>query len=183
MNKQSALTLRRLVFTALCAALCYVATVAFRIPTVTGGYVNLGDGFVLLSGFLLGPWLGALAGGIGSALSDLLAGYGSYVPGTFVIKALVALVGGLLFRVLTSRAKLPQAVAAVIAGVVGECCMVLGYFAYEAVCLGYGIGAAVEIPGNCMQGGAGVIVGAVLGVALLQVPYIQKTVRGLRHAN
>lgn len=176
-------SLRRLIFTALLAALCYVATVMFRIPTLTGGYVNLGDGFVLLAGFLLGPWFGALAGGIGSAIADLLAGYSMYAPGTFVAKAVTALVAGLLFLLLRRHTKLPCAASAVMAGVFGEVCMVFLYFCYEATVLGFGLGAAVEIPGNCMQGAAGVAVGALLATALLQIPYIQKTMRGLTHAN
>lgn len=54
------------------------------------GFVNLGDCFVLLSGWLLGPWWGGAAGGIGSMLADLLLGYGHYAPGTLIIKGLMA---------------------------------------------------------------------------------------------
>ena len=73
---------RKLVLSALMAALVYVATSIIQIPSPVNGYVNLGDCFVLLSGWLLGPWYGAAAAGIGSMLVDLLSGYGHYVPGT-----------------------------------------------------------------------------------------------------
>ena len=43
------------------AALVYVATSIIQIPSPVNGYVNLGDCFVLLSGWLLGPWYGAAA--------------------------------------------------------------------------------------------------------------------------
>ena len=62
---------RKLVLSALMAALVYVATSIIQIPSPVNGYVNLGDCFVLLSGWLLGPWYGAAAAGIGSMLVDL----------------------------------------------------------------------------------------------------------------
>ena len=77
--------LRKLVLAALFAALCTVMTMVIQVPSPMQGYVNLGDCFVLLSGWLLGPWWGAAAGGIGSMLADLLLGYGHYAPGTLII--------------------------------------------------------------------------------------------------
>ena len=77
--------------TALFAALACVATMSIRIPTPgTGGYIHPGDAIVILAGIILGPVYGMLAGGIGSALSDLIGGYFVYVPITLVIKGLVA---------------------------------------------------------------------------------------------
>ena len=89
---------QKLVVSALMAALTYVATMVVQIPSPMNGYVNLGDCFVLLSGWLLGPWYGGAAAGIGSMLTDLLSGYGYYAPGTFVIKGLDALVAALIFK-------------------------------------------------------------------------------------
>ena len=88
--------MKNTVLCAMLAALCCLATLVLQIPSPIGGYLNLGDGFVLASAFLLGPWYGALAAGIGSALADLLGGYVQYVPGTFVIKALMAAAAGAL---------------------------------------------------------------------------------------
>ena len=73
--------IRTMVTAAVLAALSCVATMVVQIPSPMNGYVNLGDCFVLLSGWLLGPWWGAAAGGIGSMLADLLLGYGHYAPG------------------------------------------------------------------------------------------------------
>ena len=112
---------RKLVLSALMAALVYVATSIIQIPSPVNGYVNLGDCFVLLSGWLLGPWYGAAAAGIGSMLVDLLSGYGHYVPGTLIIKGLDALVAALIFRAL-GRGK----TAMLVSGIVGETIMVLG---------------------------------------------------------
>lgn len=52
------------------------------------GYVNIGDTVVLLSGVLFGPLTGLAAGGLGSALADLLLGYGFWAPWTLLIKGL-----------------------------------------------------------------------------------------------
>lgn len=130
---------RKLVLSALMAALVYVATSIIQIPSPVNGYVNLGDCFVLLSGWLLGPWYGAAAAGIGSMLVDLLSGYGHYVPGTLIIKGLDALVAALIFRAL-GRGK----TAMLVSGIVGETIMVLGYFAYASMILGKGLAAAAS---------------------------------------
>lgn len=68
--------LKLVTLSALFAALCCVATMIIRIPTIgTNGYVNIGDAIVLLSAWIIGGPYGALAAGIGSGLADLLAGY------------------------------------------------------------------------------------------------------------
>ena len=138
----------KIVITALFAALACVATMIIKVPTVgTNGYVNIGDTIVLLSAWMIGGVYGALAAGIGSALSDFISGYGSYVPGTFVIKFLMALVAYLVFVAIkkanTKDSKGMNVVAYIVSGVVAEVIMVLGYFLYESTLLGYGLGAAI----------------------------------------
>ena len=39
------------------------------------GYAHLGDSVILITAYLFGPVVGALAGGIGSAMADILTGY------------------------------------------------------------------------------------------------------------
>ena len=95
--------IKKMVLTALLAALTCVATMIIQIPSPMNGYVNLGDCFVLLSGWLLGPWLGFAASGIGSMLADIFLGYTHYAPGTLVIKGVVALVAALLYKVLCKK--------------------------------------------------------------------------------
>ena len=161
--------IRKLVLAALLAALVCVATMVVQIPSPMQGYVNLGDCFVLLSGWLLGPWYGFAAGGIGSMLADLFLGYAHYAPGTLVIKGLVALLAALLYE------KLGRSPAARIAsGVVGEIVMVLGYFGYASMLLGKGLAAAASIPGNIFQGAVGLVVGAVLATVLERAKVTEK---------
>ena len=152
--------IKKLVLAALMAALTYVATSIVQIPSPMQGYVNLGDCCVLLSGWILGPWWGGAAAGIGSMLTDLLNGYAHYAPGTLVIKALDAIVAALIVKALGRK---PYAYA--VGGLVGEIIMVVGYFGYAALLLGKGIGAAASVPDNLVQGA----VGLVAGFLLLQV--------------
>ncbi len=161
-------TIKKLVFAALFAALSCVATMVIRIPTPIGGYIHAGDAVVLLSAFLLGPWWGAAAAGLGSGLADLIAGYGLYVPGTFAIKFIVALLAGFLLGCKSVKSPLARAI---IAGVIGEIVMVLGYLAYEALILGYGAAAVGGVPMNCIQGAFGVIAGSALYVALSKTKF------------
>ena len=154
--------IRKLVLAALLAALVCVATMVVQIPSPMQGYVNLGDCFVLLSGWLLGPWYGFAAGGSGSMLAELFRGDGHYAPGTFVIKGLVALIAALLYEKL-GRTQ----VSRIVGGVVSEIMMVLGYFGYASLLLGKGLAAAASIPGNVFQGTVGLVVGVLL-VAVLE---------------
>ena len=90
---------RKLVYAALFAALTCVMTMIVKIPVpATGGYVNLGDCVVLLAGWVLGPMYGGAAAGLGSMLADLVSGYPLYAPGTFVIKACMAVCAWAVFR-------------------------------------------------------------------------------------
>ena len=161
----------KIVITALFAALACVATMIIKVPTVgTNGYVNIGDTIVLLSAWMIGGVYGALAAGIGSALSDFISGYGSYVPGTFVIKFLMALVAYLVFVAIkkanTKDSKGMNVVAYIVSGVVAEVIMVLGYFLYESTLLGYGLGAVPSIGSNSIQGVTCLVLGFIAIFAL-----------------
>lgn len=153
----------KLVAAAVFTAVICVATFAVQIPMpATGGYVNLGDCFVLTAGLFLGTVYGAIAAGLGSALADVLAGYVQYAPATFVIKAFMAVAVFVTYKALRKALKGRfSAVAKLVGAVSAEAVMVLGYFAYEAVILKYGIAAAGSILGNVMQG----VVGTVAAVA------------------
>ncbi len=131
---------------------------------------NLGDCFVLLAGFCLGPVYGGLAGGIGSAMTDLLGGYFHYVPATLIIKFLMALAAALIAKALKKRVSSP--VSYTVAAVVGELIMIGGYFLYE-LCL-YGAAAVGSIPGNAVQAVAG-LVSSVIIVLILDKKQSHKT--------
>lgn len=164
--------LRRMVTAALCAALCCTATMVIRVPSPTGGYKNLGDCFVLVSAWLLGPWWGGAAAGIGSALSDLFSGYAYYVPGTLLVKGLMAVVAALLYRPLSARSPLA---ASVVSGLAGAAIMVAGYFGYATLVLGKWESAGVSALGNVVQGGIGLCTAVVLWAFLRRSRILEQT--------
>ena len=159
-------SLLKIVLCAMLTALVCVATMIITIPSPLGGFLNLGDGLVLLAGWLLGPLYGFLAAGLGSALADLFLGYAFYIPGTFLIKGLSAFLCAVLIRRLV-RCIRKRPVQFVLAGAVAEIEMIIGYFAYSAIFVFADIleprrGAVVSIPGNAVQGIAGICVFTVL---------------------
>jgi len=80
-------------------ALVFVATTVFSVYVPqTRGFFNIGEIMVFATALLLGPLVGAFAGGVGSMLADLFLGYWYYAPATLVIKACEGEVVGLLAR-------------------------------------------------------------------------------------
>lgn len=149
----------KMVVAALLAALICVATMIIKIPSPMKGYLNLGDCVVLLTGWILSPGYGFAAAGLGSALADVLSGYVTYAPATFLIKGLMALVAFYGYKVF--RKKLGSLVSEILSGIAAEILMVLGYFVFEGFLYGF-IPSAVNIPANGAQGVAGVVIGIVL---------------------
>ena len=163
--------LKKLILAALFAALSCVATMSIRIPTPgTGGYIHPGDAIVILSGVILGPVWGFLAGGIGSALSDLIGGYFIYVPITFVIKGLVALAAGLLYQKVGKNQK-SRYIAVILGGVADIILVAGGYFVCEFFI--YGAGAAASIPANIIQGVGGLVISCILYPILISIPNVR----------
>ncbi len=165
--------LKKLILAALFAALSCVATMSIRIPTPgTSGYIHPGDAIVILSGVILGPVWGFLAGGIGSALSDLIGGYFIYVPITFVIKGLVALAAGLLYQKVGKNQK-SRYIAVILGGVADIILVAGGYFVCEFFI--YGAGAAASIPANIIQGAGGLVISCILYPILISIPNVRQT--------
>lgn len=165
--------LKKLILAALFAALSCVATMSIRIPTPgTGGYIHPGDAIVILSGVILGPVWGFLAGGIGSALSDLIGGYFIYVPITFVIKGLVALASGLLYQKVGKNQK-SRYIAVILGGVADIILVAGGYFVCEFFI--YGAGSAASIPANIIQGVGGLVISCILYPILISIPNVRQT--------
>ena len=122
---------RKLVYAALFAALTCVMTMIVKIPVpATGGYVNLGDCVVLLAGWVLGPMYGGAAAGLGSMLADLVSGYPLYAPGTFVIKACMAVCAWAVFRAAAGEKR----------GLAARIGADVPFFLYNVPCRASGIG-------------------------------------------
>ena len=150
--------IRALVLAALFAALTCMLTMIIQIPAPTG-YVNLGDCAVLLGAWVLGPVWGGAAASVGSVLADVLNGWASYAPATFIIKYAVAAVAAMIAQSAKGGLLLGAAVA--------ELLMTGGYFLYESLVLGVGPAAAASVPANLVQGAVSVVAG-VAAMALLK---------------
>ena len=165
--------LKHIVFSALFAALACVATMSIKIPTPgTGGYIHPGDAIVILSGILLGPLYGALTGGIGSAMADLIGGYFIYVPITFVIKALIALLCGYTYQYIAKSHRSRYA-AVTIGGFIDMILVAGGYFLCESLLYGAS-GALASVPANLIQGVSGLIIALILYPVLTSIPDINQ---------
>ena len=112
---------------------------------------------------------GAVAGAIGPALADLLSGYAIYVPGTLVIKALMALAAALLYKAMAKKSW-----AFVVCGAVAEAIMVVGYCLYDALLSGSLAAGAAGIPSNLVQAAFGLVVSTLLALALKKSGYVRK---------
>ncbi len=146
------------------AALVTVATNLIKINVAqTGGYLNFGDTMVMFAAVLFGPAVGAFAGGVGSALGDIVGGYAGWAPITLVVKGLEGLAVGYI----SSKGK-GEFSMIMLATIIGGTIMVLGYFVAEIYLVGLA-NAKVEIPVNITQAVTGVIVGGGLAYMIKRV--------------
>ncbi len=158
-------SIQKTVYSALFAALVFVGTQFIHIPLAIG-YFNLGDPFVLLSGFYLGGVYGATAAAISSVLADMISGYVIYIPATILIKPAMALVVYAICYQSKKHAPPKNVYCIVVSVIIAEMIMVLGYYFYDAIIYGF-VGAAVSLPGNLFQGAASSVV-SIMGMVLLE---------------
>lgn len=175
MKKSTIFTTKNIVLTALLAALTAVSS-ALRIPVPAGiagmSYFHLGNILCALSGILLGPWLGGLASGLGSAIYDLTNP--AFAPDcwiTFLTKGIYGLVAGLVLKTGSkpwgySKALLATAAAALTYAVIY---LAKGCF-YDSMLLG-GMAFQVAFPAVALKLPATIFnaVVAVIGAPLLAV--------------
>ena len=86
-----------MVITAICITLTYIFTafINIRLPiAANGGLVHLGNVALFISAILFGKKTGALAGGIGMGLFDLLSGWTAWAPFTLIIVGIMGFVMG-----------------------------------------------------------------------------------------
>jgi uncharacterized membrane protein len=143
---------------AVMAGLVTVATFIVRIPNPMGGYFNFGDVAIFAVSLTFGPLIGGVAGGVGSAIADLI-GFPVFAVPTLIIKGLEGLIAGLI-------ADKKSLVRDVIAVVGAGCEMILGYFLVELYVLDWGLGGALaEVPTNVAQ----IVIGGIIGVPIAYI--------------
>ncbi len=138
------------------SAVVMLATWAITVPIPnTAGYINLGDGVIFGISVILGPFA-AICAALGSALADLAYAAPIYMPATFIIKGAMGLLAGLILKKNPKLAWFSQ----IALFAVCELIMVCGYFAYESI-INPGF-ALATLPGNSIQGIAGIVLGLAL---------------------
>lgn len=158
-NKTNRVSILKITVAGVFAALVLLAT-QLKIPTGIG-YANLGDGFILIASFLLGP-AAFFPAAIGSGLADLIAGYPNYIAATFVIKGMMGLAAGWILK----KEKV-GILRRLIAFTAAEIIMIGGYYLYESLPFMYGPAAAAgSLLANAGQGGVGILIGMLLTLAL-----------------
>lgn len=152
---------KQITYTALMAALVFVATYAIRIPNpATGGYSHLGDCMVFLAAYLLGKKRGALAGAIGGALSDFFAGAAIWILPTFFIKFVMGYLCGLVLE------KKPDSTVAELSGSsLGGLFQVIAYTLVKIPLVGIQP-AVLSIPREIAQTVTGIVLFFVIAKAL-----------------
>ncbi|MDE6188783.1 MAG: ECF transporter S component [Clostridia bacterium] len=169
-SKQTSAKTRTLVFTAILAALTTAFTL-ISIPLPFGGYFNFGDLVIFIAAILLGPVYGAIVGGIGATLGDLILGYIFYMPFTLVIKAIEGLIVGFLYVLIKKFSKdknsknVLEIIFVTLANLLAGFVMALGYFLAEGLLLSedHWVGGIAQLPLNTLQGA----ISALVAVALL----------------
>lgn len=167
MQKNS--TTKSLCMKSLFIALVAVATMLIQIPvSATQGYIHLGDSIILLVSVFFGWKYGMIAGGVGSAMADVLLGYAHWAPFTFVIKAIMGLIIGKLahFEGDSTPFFTFRNITASVAGIVW---MVFGYFIGGAILKSSFSVALLSVPENIIQGVGGMIIYFVIGYAFKKI--------------
>ena len=177
MNNKSTITTRKIVITALMAALT-VAGSAIRVtmPIDIAGTTSfhLGNIMCALSGLLLGPWYGGLAAGLGSAIYDIMNPlYISECWITFLTKGAYGLVAGLIAYAGTKSWGYRKAVLASLGGAVTYAILYLAksYFYSGLLIKGLTSDAALltvysKLPATIFNAVVAIIFAPILGIAI-----------------
>jgi uncharacterized membrane protein len=171
MTPHNYLSAGRISLLALFCALVVIATIVIRLPIpATGGYFNLGDTIIFIASVLIGPVFGMIAGGVGSALADVIGGFFQFAPWTFVIKGIEGLIAGLLVKAIGSDLKTGKGTAlCFVSFVIAGVWMVAGYFGAEYVIFGLDWAPPLaELPFNLAQGGMSAAIAGILTPILVR---------------
>jgi uncharacterized membrane protein len=138
-------------------AMTAVFTLLVRVPTPARGYVNLSDVAITFAALAFGPWVGAVAGGIGTGLADVIGGFAPFAPLSLVAHGLEGFLIGLLAR---GRRSVPAMAGAWAAGGLA---MVAVYLVGEGLFYTGWPPALAEAPLNAFQA----FVGGAVGIPLM----------------
>lgn len=144
-------------FTALVCVLTMFIQV--QIIPAEGGMIHLGNVPLFFAAAFFGKRVGAICGGLGMALSDLLSGWTMWAPATLIIVGLMGFVFG---AIVNKKPTLPRLLGATAAVLVIK---LAGYYIFEAIVTGNWVAPWLSVPGNIMQ----IITGAIIAIPIILV--------------
>ncbi|MDU2064644.1 MAG: ECF transporter S component [Sporomusaceae bacterium] len=169
MRQSSKYQTKQLVMAALGIALVFICTsfVNIRLPiAANGGLIHLGNVPLFIMAILYGRWFGAVAGGIGMALFDVVGGWFLWAPFTLVI---VGLMGYVVGAICEQR----QSFSAYVLALLAACLIkVVGYYGAEGIIYGNWVAPMLSVPGNLVQIGVAAIL--VLPLAARLKAYVKR---------
>lgn len=154
---QSTSSIQFLTVTAIFVALTYVFTafVNIRLPiAANGGLVHLGNVPLFIGAIIFGKKTGAIAGGVGMGLFDLLSGWTAWAPFTLVIVAIMGYAVGAITEKEEHQKFGWYALAIAVACVI----KVVGYYIAEGFIYGNWVAPVTSIPGNLVQIGVAAVI-------------------------
>lgn len=149
--------IRLMCLTGLFAAIVFIFTAYFHIPSHTG-YTHVGDGFIYLAACILPLPYGVAVGVLGALLADCLTGYAIWAPGSVIIKAAAVFC-------FSRRTKKIICLRNIIALVPAWVICIGGYYLYEALITGNFAAPLAGIPGYVTQCALSSFVFIALGMA------------------
>ena len=177
MEKKQRISTRKIVFVALMAALTVAGSaLRFTLPIDIAGTTSfhLGNIMCALSGLLLGPWLGGLASGLGSAIYDMTNPlYISECWITFLTKGAYGLAVGLVAWKAKDKWGYGRAAVATVAGAVTYAVLYLAksYFYNGLLLKGLTPAAALttiiaKLPATTFNAVVAIVFAPILAVAI-----------------
>jgi uncharacterized membrane protein len=172
-NKVSSIKTIDIVQISLMAAITFIATSVIHFPTFMG-VLHFGDSMIFLAAILFGRKKAAISSSVGMCLFDLMSGYTTWAPFTFVIKGVMAYIAGTIaYRKGYNGNNIPNNIFAfVVSGIF----MIAAYYLGGAIILTFIskefaftqalIIALKDIPTNILQVVGGIVLALPLITAL-----------------
>ena len=146
-----------LTITAVFVALTYIFTafINVKLPiAANGGLIHLGNVPLFIGAILFGKKTGAIAGGIGMGLFDLLSGWTLWAPFTLIILGIMGFTVGKITEDLKHQNMKWYVIAIAAACVI----KVVGYYIAEVIIYGNPLAPVSSIPGNLVQIGVAAVI-------------------------
>lgn len=157
---------------ALLTAITYISVGYLNVPNGYGGVIHLGDSVIFLAAIMFGTRQAMISGAIGMTMFDAFSPYAVYAPYTFVIKAVMALILGLIAH--GGNAKGSSWTRNVLGIALAGAWAVAGYYVTEVIISGSALVPAVSTIGNVIQVAAGGAIALGLVAALRNTSYFKK---------